>query len=59
MQQQRYPLSCPLQVTSEDLPDLLLSAFRQLRQSSLHLGRLGSGMLLRLNVPEKHMGRII
>lgn len=47
-----HPLPCPLQVTAEDLPDLLLAAFGQLRQGSLR--RLGGRRLLGLNVPDRH-----
>lgn len=49
-----YPLSRLLKVIPEDLSDLLLSAFRQLWQSSLY--RLSRRRLLRLDVPEKHTG---
>lgn len=47
-----HPLPCPLQVTAEDLPDLLLAALGQLRQGSLR--RLGGRRLLGLNVPDRH-----
>ena len=48
-----YPLSCPLKVAPQDLPDLLLSALRQRWHGSLHrLGR--SKRLLGLNVPEEY-----
>lgn len=46
-----HPLPCPLQVTAEDLPDLLLATFGQLRQGSFH--RLSRRRLLGLNVPNR------